>query len=153
MLRDDNHYITKAENIEIRYIQYYKQLQQTYHSTDRCQNTLENYFRNQYEQKINAESAIDNDSRLRSFLQVNPNLTKSNYRNTMEFQRVSITRYRTGSHNLRIELGRRSPRIYREDRVCKCTSGVQTLRHCLTTLPAPSRRTTSLPDNTYRKCF
>ena len=77
MLRDDNHYIAKlvrkAENIEIRYIQYYKQLQQTYHSIDRCQNTLENYFRNQYEQKINAESVIDNDSRLGSYLQVNPN--------------------------------------------------------------------------------
>ena len=139
MLRDDNHYITKlvrkAENIEIRYIQYYKQLQQTYHSTDHCQITLESYFRKQYEQKINAESAIDNDSCLGSYPQVNPNLTKLNYRNTMEFQRVSITRYRTGSHNLKIELGRRSPRIYREDRVCKCNSGVQTLRHCLLHCP------------------
>ena len=125
MLRDDNHYITKlvrkAENIEIRYIQYYQ---------------LSNYpiISGINEQKINAESVIDNDSRLGSYLQVKPNLTKPNYRNTMEFQRVYITRYRTGSHNLKIELGR-SPRIYREDRVCKCNSGVQTLRHCLLHCP------------------
>ena len=47
-----------------------------------------------------------------------------------------ITRYRTGSHNLRVETGRLcNPTLPREERVCRCNTGVQTLKHCLFDCP------------------
>ena len=42
-----------------------------------------------------------------------------------------MTRYRTGSHYLKIESGRMQPRIAREERLCKCNNDIQTLEHCL----------------------
>ena len=70
-----------------------------------------------------------------SYLQVNPTLTKPSYVDMLEFQRVSTTRYRTGSHNLKIETGRRPPKIERDERMCMCYNGVQTLKHCLLECP------------------
>ena len=57
----------------------------------------------------------------------------------MVFQRVCITRYRTGSHNLRIEKDRRLPNSKREDRICACNSGVQTIKHVILHCPLLDR--------------
>ena len=47
-----------------------------------------------------------------------------------------MTRYRTGSHNLRIESGRMAKLFEpREDRLCQCTTNIQTLNHCLLSCP------------------
>ena len=46
----------------------------------------------------------------------------------MEIERELITRYRTGSHSLAIELGRYSNTI-RENRTCNCGNFVQSLSH------------------------
>ena len=80
-----------------------------------------------------AKSNNDAESRLGVYLQVNPNLTPPVQRNELlEFERVLLTRYRCGSHNLLIEVGRMSnPKIPREDRLCSCNKGVQSIRHCL----------------------
>ena len=45
-------------------------------------------------------------------------------------QRVCITRYRTGSHNLKIESGR-TPHIPRDERYCSCNTSLQTIKHVL----------------------
>ena len=83
--------------------------------------------------KINSKSNNDPESRLGVYLQVNPNIAPPTHRDDMlEFERVLLTRYRCGSHNLKIEVGRLcNPKIPREDRLCKCNNGVQSLRHCL----------------------
>ena len=53
-----------------------------------------------------------------------------------ELDRITISRYRSGSHNLKIESGRFcTPKIEREYRTCVCNSGIQTLRHCLLSCP------------------
>ena len=50
---------------------------------------------------------MDIDSKLDSYLQVNPNLQTPSYNdNQFEIERIHITRIRTGSHNLLIESGR-----------------------------------------------
>ena len=66
-------------------------------------------------------------------MQVNPSLTPPTQRSDLlEFERVLLTRYRCGSHNLQIEVGRMcNPKILRENRLCKCSNGVQSLHHCL----------------------
>ena len=47
-----------------------------------------------------------------------------------ESTRSIITKYRTGSHNLRIQVGRRN-RENRGERLCTCGDNIQTLEHVL----------------------
>ena len=92
-------------------------------------------FRTKVDQKIHEQATLDENSRFGCYLLVNPNLTKPSYLNILEFQRVSITRYCTGSHNLKIELDRQPPKVEREERLCKCDTGVQTLKYCIIECP------------------
>ena len=57
--------------------------------------------------------------------------------NAFEIERISKTRYRTGSHNFLIETGRmvKPTPIPREERICLCNTDIQTLEHCLLTCP------------------
>ena len=48
--------------------------------------------------------------------------------------RIPLTRFRTGSHSLNIELGRYSA-ISQENRLCKCNRDVQTILHILRDCP------------------
>ena len=70
-------------------------------------------------------------------MRVNPELkTPTPPLKILEFERVMTTRYRTGSHNLRIETGRIcNPTIPREERICSCNTGVQSLAHCFRECP------------------
>ena len=52
----------------------------------------------------------------------------------MECERVLITRFRTGSHSLAIELGRISG-VTRLNRLCTCRLGVQTVWHVFSDCP------------------
>ena len=139
VLNKIDHYITKlvriAENEELPYIIYYKNLQREYNDKERCKQSIEQDFRTKFEEKIREKYNSDADSRLGSYLQMNPDLQKPMYDNIIEFERVIMTRYRTGSHNLRIETGRRQPKVERENRLCKCGLEVQTLKHCLLSCP------------------
>ena len=54
----------------------------------------------------------------------------------LEFERILVSRYRCGSHNLRVESGRLcNPKIPRENRICICGLDIQTLHHCLFDCP------------------
>ena len=79
----------------------------------------------------------DEDSKLGSYLTINPNFQTPTFRNNLlEFERVTITRLRSGSHNLQIEKGRhRYPITQREQRLCKCGTAAQTVRHFLMECP------------------
>ena len=131
-----NHYIAKLVNAAAGtdYIKYYKQLQQTFTTVEQCVESLEATFKTTYERKIRTAAEADSDSRLGAYLLVNPTLVKPSYTNKMEFQRVCVTRYRTGSHNLKIETGR-NPHVPRDERYCCCNTGIQTVRHVLLDCP------------------
>ena len=86
-------------------------------------------------EKIEKAAREDSDSKLGTYLMVNPELGPPEYNLKLEFQQVLITRYRTGSHNLRIEKDRRFPNSKREDRVCRCNMGVQTVHHVILDCP------------------
>ena len=88
--------------------------------------------------KIRQKAADDENSRFGVYLQVNPQLETPahNYAYNPEFERILVTRYRSGSHNLKIEAGRlRNPIIPRDERICSCNTGVQTLHHCMFDCP------------------
>ena len=52
----------------------------------------------------------------------------------MEIERELVTRFRTGSHSLAIELGRYS-NVARENRICVCGENVQTIWHIFMQCP------------------
>ena len=131
-----NHYITKLVNAaaDTRYIRYYKQLQQTFTTPGECVESMKATFKTTFEGKIRAAADDDSDSRLGAYFLVNPALVKPTYNEKMEFQRVCVSRYRTGSHNLKIEAGR-TPHIPRDERYCCCNTGLQTVKHVLLECP------------------
>ena len=98
---------------------------------------MRNDFLTSIAEKIRSKSNNDVDSRLGVYLEVNPNLTApSQCYDILECERVLITRYRCGSHNLNIEAGRLcKPIIPREERLCTCNTDIQSLRHCLFDCP------------------
>ena len=100
-----------------------------------CETILQNELKNNYKQKIQAAAAEDENSRLGAYLQVNPDLIKPIFQRKPEFNRVCISRYRCGSHNLMIEKGRFQPFVERNERVCKCNNGIQSLRHVVLMCP------------------
>ena len=125
--------LEEAKRIRLPFINYYESLATSYNTPENC----ERFFREEYLQKMkekfNAEYVKDPDSKLGSYIQVNPDLYSPIYDDTVfELERILITRYRTGSNNLKIETGRfRCPVIPREQRLCSCEMDVQTLRHVL----------------------
>ena len=78
----------------------------------------------------------DNDSRTGTYLQVNPTLSKPAHHSQLllETDRLMLTRFRCGSHSLLIEKGRCS-NIPRNERLCSCDTGVQTVLHCFSKCP------------------
>ena len=136
----NEHYISKlvkiAENLNVGYLKFYKDLQQRFVNAERCEKILQEEFKTKCVDKIRLKAANDMNSKLGSYYEVNPNLVKPLYKEKLEFERICITRYRTGSHNLKIELGRRNyPSVPRHERLCICNSDIQTLKHCLLYCP------------------
>ena len=122
-----SHYISKL-------IAATEHLVQKYTDPDKCTDILSNEFRNTYFTKIRSAADLDINSRLGTYAYINPSLTQPSFENKLEFQRVIITRYRTGSHNFRIESGR-TPYIPREERLCLCNNYLQTISHVMLYCP------------------
>ena len=88
------------------------------HLGKECENTLSTDFRASNRTKIATKANNDPDSRLGVYMLVNPTLSSpTQSHGVLEFERVLLTRYRSGSHNLKIETGRWS-RTPRENRLC-----------------------------------
>ena len=97
--------------------------------------TLKDAIKTIRDQTIRESFARDENSKLGTYFQVNPTLQKPTFNDKIEFQRICITRYRTGSHNLAIEKGRMNGSIARDERLCPCNSDTQTIRHVLLHCP------------------
>ena len=125
--------ITKAKEIRLPYIMHYENLLSNYGTPEICERTLKQEFDRDTHDKIHQANTNDPESKLGVYLQVNPELQRPTYDNYLfELERINITRFRTGSHNLLIETGRfNNPKIPRELRICMCGDGIQTLRHVL----------------------
>ena len=137
MNSDPNHYISKLVNVgeNTEYIKYYRNLMTKYTDLKTCNDTMKNNFRSSARLKIERAAQDDSGSKLGTYLMINPELKAPDHGRKFEFQRVMITRYRTGSHNLRIEKDRRIPNSKREDRICMCNMDVQTVRHVILDCP------------------
>ena len=109
------------------YLRYYQKLLLDFENSKRCEESLRNTCVETWKRKI-VEASADMDSKLGTYYRINPLLHKFAPVNVTENQRITITRFRTGSHSLAIEIGRFS-NTERENRLCKCGFGVQTIWH------------------------
>ena len=136
LAQNPQHYLQKlidqADNVT--YMNYYSELQRRYTDPASCEEMMKNELQAANEEAIRTAFTTDENSKLGTYLRVNPTLVKPSYDNKLEFQRILITRYRTGSHNLAIEKGRFSG-ITREQRLCSCNTDIQTIDHVILHCP------------------
>ena len=118
-----------SKSVKLPYIMHYIHMNDKYESPEYCYQSLTSDFATRWSTKIRTN--IDENSKLGAYLKVNRDLTTPDYNKLFEIERISVTQYRTGSHNLMIELGRYTvPTTPREERLCKCNEAIQTLEHC-----------------------
>ena len=119
----------------LAFIRYYNGLLKEYSNPSFCQMKTEADFRKKWKLIIN-QKASDPDSKLGTYLLVNPELKPyvTYSQGTMECERIIITRFRTGSHSLAIELGRFS-NIPRQNRLCACKRDIQSVLHVFKECP------------------
>ena len=128
--------IEYARGINLKYVTYYDNLQQEYQKPQDCYEQKRDTFKRECTDTIKRKAAEDAGSRCGVYLHVNPQLTPPEHRNILEMERILLSRYRSGSHSLRIETGRMNkPPIPRDERLCCCNTDVQSLHHVLLDFP------------------
>ena len=129
--------VIRFGNLErIKFLKYYRSLSDTYHTPRLCKETIETNYKLEWERKIRAKAIVDVNSRLGTYYRINPQLQSyvPKPQVMLESERKLITRFRTGSHSLNIEVGRYSA-IIQENRLCKCNRDVQTVWHIMHDCP------------------
>ena len=104
---------------------------------DACFDFYLNEHKTTIKEKIILKHASDPNGILGTYFRINPNLVSPIfYRDSscQEIDRITITRYRVGSHKLEIQTGRQR-NIKSTDRSCKCTTGVQNIDHVIFRCP------------------
>ena len=134
-----------GSNCNMGYLRYYENLQTQFTDPIACQKSIEQDLFESFRRSMETALETDADSRLGTYYRVNPTLEKHvpKPQTVLEIERELVTRYRTGSHSLAIELGRYS-NTARENRVCCCGNMVQSVWHlfseCPLTLPIVDHR-------------
>ena len=111
-----HHAITLAKQFRLKEIEHYEQLIASFNSKDE----IREKFMEETRKSIRSK-AERGQSKYIKYLQINPSLeTPKIYKNVNRHNDVSmLAGLRTSSHNLQIEMGRRT-RTPKEDRKCLC---------------------------------
>ena len=122
----------------IPFIKYYMDLEEKYITPRKCIKDMRQDFISSWKTIINDAYIKDANSPLGSYLIINPLLSTPNCSmDLLEYERIIITKLRTGTHNLFVEAGRyTNPRIPRDERKCLCNTGIQTVEHVLLKCPS-----------------
>ena len=126
-----------AVNVNIQFIRHYKQLDEKFADERECYNFYVNQYQCTAIEKVRQKGTVDPDGYFGPYLQLNPNLKCPEiYQKLLcvESDRLIITRYRTGSHDLKIQAGRLT-NTKRDLRLCRCGNNIQTLEHVLSNCP------------------
>ena len=124
-------------NANIPFIEYYTSLEEKYSTPEKCMKSLKEEFLKSWKTSITNAQTNDANSPLGAYLTINPLLcTPDISENLLEYERIIITKLRTGTHNLLVETGRyKNPRVPREERICRCNTGIQTVEYVLLKCP------------------
>ena len=115
-----------------KFLKHYTKLYNEYKEPNACEESITKKYTDTWKAKVIAKFEDDPNSKLGTYYCINPYLTKQVQipQGLMEFERELVTRFRTGSHSLAIEVGRYSNTV-RENRLCKCGDGIQTVWHVI----------------------
>ena len=121
----------------IKFINHYRSLKTQFQNHTNCRDMQNNTFLETLKLTIRNERYIN--STLGTYCSINPTL-ETPIHDSIESERILITKYRTGSHNLKIETGRWF-RKDRSQRLCdKCNlNSLQTITHVLNECPFTSQ--------------
>ena len=129
--------LRQAIDQNTQFLRHYIKLERTFTSPQQWFDQHINEQKQQTELKIHEKFESDPDSILGTYLRVNPDLKVPEFNNNIschELDRKTITRYRTGCHKLKIQMGRLAG-DGRDTRLCSCEHDVQTLAHVLFSCP------------------
>ena len=133
--------LTNGIDKNVHFIRHYKKLANDFISAQECYNYYRGCFIDGIKQEIIDKIKIYTFSPLDDYILINPSLETPKAQNMLcEYDRQVITRYRSGSHFLRINTGyfQRTPITAR---LCRCNK-IQNLEHVLFRCPiaAPLRQ-------------
>ena len=121
----------------IAFLKHYSKLDAKFSDPNQCYTHYINESNTIIEGKIKVNYEADANSILGTYYRINPELKSPElYHNLIctESTRITITQYRTGSHQLRIQTGRMNNEV-RDSRLCGCMTDIQTIDHMLFTCP------------------
>ena len=100
--------IGKSGFLIINFDNYYQQLENEYGDPKSCENTLISNYSLKWKQLFEQNAKNDRDSRLGTYYMIYPQLVKCvpEPQTILEVERVLVTRFRTGSNSLAVEIGR-----------------------------------------------
>ena len=117
----------------LQFLRHYRKLNETFNSAQECYVFYVNEHNDKCKLTIYQEGTNDPDCCYRPYLKINPSFLSAKFyheNSCLETERLTLTRYRTGSHRLKINTGRHQ-RIPRQERHCICSDNVQTLEHVM----------------------
>ena len=119
------------------FLRHYKKLDGTFTTPVKCFKHYQDIQKREAKEKILQKLSDDPDSILGTYARINPELQSPAFYKEVschEVDRTIITRYRVGSHNLKIQNGRTSD-VERVNRLCSCQNDIQTIAHVLFDCP------------------
>ena len=122
--------IAIAKNIQ--YLRHYRNLHNKFSSAKLCYDFYVKEFSDKIKQNVIRKTAIERNSNLNDYIKLNTDLISPIYYRSYvinEYDRIINTKYRTGSHFLKIQTGRYT-RIEQSQRLCECGQ-LQTLHHVI----------------------
>ena len=125
--------ITLGMDSNTKFLKHYKTLDEKFPTPEACYEYYINEHNTKISSKIQDKFDSDIDSILGTYKRINPNLVQPTFLVNIccnENDRKTITRYRAGSHDLRIQSGRLA-QTDRCNRLCSCGNDVQTLKHMI----------------------
>ena len=124
--------LNMALNKNIHYLRHYRKLQKNFHDGEACFKFYKNQFTDTTKENVRSKSTTQVYGLLKDYIGINRDLSIPEFYSKYllrETERLILTKYRSGSHNLKIVTGS----FYRtplEERKCKCKE-IQTLHHVI----------------------
>ena len=115
------------------FLRHYKKLDESFTTPHECYKFHDEKYKMEAHEKMQQKFESDSDSILGTYKRINPNMTSPNFYKIVscnELDRTMITRYRVGSHKLRIQRDR-SEGTNREERLCTCRTDIQSVSHVI----------------------